>query len=110
MQGQNQDHFEAPEPEWSELRRAAIGERIRTIRRHRKLTQEKLAHRIGLDRRSIHRYEAAKRDPLLSVLILVADALDVPLALLVDDSLEINLVDAHRDERMSPPTWAARRK
>ncbi|MFI1535596.1 helix-turn-helix domain-containing protein [Streptomyces anandii] len=87
------------EPDWSALRRRAIGERIRTVRRHRELTQEQLAHTIGVDRRSIHRWETAQRDPVLSMLILIADALDVPLTLLVDNSLEVDLRQARRDER-----------
>ncbi|MEU6513594.1 helix-turn-helix transcriptional regulator [Streptomyces sp. NPDC046978] len=87
------------EPEWTAFRRRAIGERIRTARRYRGLTQEQLAHSIGLDRRSIHRYETAQRDPTLSNLILIADALEVPLSALVADSLELDLRDAHRDTR-----------
>ena len=88
------------EPDWSVLRRRAVGERIRTVRRHRKLTQEQLAHGIGIDRRSIHRYETALRDPTLSILLLIADHLDVPLALLVSASNELDLRHAHRDDRL----------
>lgn len=90
------------EPDWSVLRRRAIGERIRAARRHRKLTQEQLAHAIGIDRRSVHRYETAQRDPALSMLIRIADSLRVPLALLVSDSLQLDLRDAERDERPVP--------
>jgi len=87
------------EPDWSVLRRRAIGERIRTARRHRQLTQEQLAHVIGIDRRSVHRYETALRDPALSMLVLIADALDVSLAHLVDASNEVDMRHQHRDER-----------
>lgn len=89
------------EPDWIVLRRRAIGERIRTARRHRKLTQEQLANLIGIERRTIHRYETARRDPALSKLILIADALDTSLAALVTDSLELDMRNAHRDERPS---------
>ncbi|MET9122129.1 helix-turn-helix transcriptional regulator [Streptomyces sp. NPDC004528] len=88
-----------PEPEWSVLRRRVIGERIRTARLHRKLTQEQLANLLGIDRRSIHRYETARRDPALSMLVRIADALAVPLAVLVSDSLELDLRTARADER-----------
>ncbi|MFI5880779.1 helix-turn-helix domain-containing protein [Streptomyces sp. NPDC051554] len=87
------------EPDWSVLRRRAVGERIRTVRLHRELTQEQLANAIGIDRRSIHRYETARRDPSLSMLVRIADALNVPLWLLVSDSIELDLRDAVRDER-----------
>jgi transcriptional regulator with XRE-family HTH domain len=89
------------EPEWSVLRRRAIGERIRTARRHRKLTQEQLAHAIGLDRRTIHRYETALRDPTLSMLLLIADGLEISLAALVEVSSELDMRGARRDERPS---------
>ncbi|MGW0795884.1 helix-turn-helix domain-containing protein [Streptomyces sp. NPDC002692] len=88
-----------PEPEWSVLRRRVIGERIRTARLHRRLTQEQLANLLGIDRRSIHRYETARRDPALSMLVRIADALDVPLAVLVSDSVELDLRTAQADER-----------
>ncbi|MCX5239851.1 helix-turn-helix domain-containing protein [Streptomyces prunicolor] len=90
------------EPEWSVLRRRAVGERIRTVRLHRKLTQEQLANEIGIDRRSVHRYETAQRDPALSMLVRIADALNVPLWLLVSDSIELDLRDVARDERPGP--------
>nr|WP_272925237.1 helix-turn-helix transcriptional regulator [Streptomyces sp. SID4950] len=81
------------------MRRRAIGERIRTVRRHRKMTQEQVAHAIGADRRSVVRWERGQRDPALSMLVQIADVLDVPLALLVDDTLEIDLTVATRDSR-----------
>ncbi|MCX5601645.1 helix-turn-helix domain-containing protein [Streptomyces phaeochromogenes] len=77
------------ESEWSVQRRREIGERIRTVRRHRKLTQEQLAHQIGLDRRSIHRYETALRDPALSMLLRIARGLQVDLSVLVADNPDI---------------------
>lgn len=87
------------EPDWSVLRRRAVGERIRTVRLHRTLTQEQLANAIGIDRRSVHRYETARRDPALSMLVRIADALNVPLSLLVSDSIELDLRGVARDER-----------
>ncbi|MFJ8798550.1 helix-turn-helix domain-containing protein [Streptomyces sp. NPDC102487] len=89
------------EPDWVALRRRAIGERIRTARRHRGYTQEYLAILIGLDRRSIHRYETAQRDPQLSVLVQIADALEISLSSLVAVSAELDLRGARADERPS---------
>lgn len=69
------------------------------MRRHRKLSQEQLANLIEIDRRSVHRYETAQRDPALSMLLRMADALDVPVSLLVSGSIELDLRNAHRDAR-----------
>lgn len=47
------------------------------------MSQDGLAELVGLDRRSIQRYEAGTRDPRYGDLLLIARALDVPLAELV---------------------------
>lgn len=70
-------------PAWVLTRRQAIGDRIRTARRAASLSQVQLAERIGRDHKTIHRYEAATRVPTLIDLLLIADAVDVPLADLV---------------------------
>lgn len=72
-----------PIPEWVVIRRRAIGERIRRARLHADLTQEKLSERVGLDRTTIIRIEAGSSAALLDHLLLIADALGVPLADLV---------------------------
>ncbi|MGY4903331.1 helix-turn-helix domain-containing protein [Streptomyces sp. 900116325] len=72
-----------PLPEWVPTRRRAIGDRIRAARTHRNLTQEGLAEATGLDRKTINRIEQAANSPLLDHLLLIADALDIPLADLV---------------------------
>jgi len=70
-------------PDWVPARRREIGERIRTARIHAGLTQLELGHRIGRDHRTIHRWEYALRVPNLEDLLLLADAVGVPLADLV---------------------------
>ncbi|MEU9498274.1 helix-turn-helix transcriptional regulator [Streptomyces sp. NPDC048196] len=72
-----------PLPDWVPARRRAIGECIRSTRLHRNLTQERLAERAGLDRKTINRIENGVMSPVLDHLLLIADALDVPLAVLV---------------------------
>ncbi|MFJ7238201.1 helix-turn-helix domain-containing protein [Streptomyces olivaceus] len=64
-------------------RRRQVGERLRTARLHANLTQEQLGERIGRDRRTIHRWEYAVRVPDLEDLLLLADAVGVPLRDLV---------------------------
>jgi transcriptional regulator with XRE-family HTH domain len=70
-------------PDWVHARRREIGARIRDARLHADLTQVQLGERIGRDHRTIHRWEYALRIPNLADLLLIADALDVPLADLV---------------------------
>jgi len=72
-----------PMPDWVPTRRQAIGERIRTHRRNRDLSQVQLGERIGRDHKTIHRYEYGTSVPDLDDLLLIADALGVPLADLV---------------------------
>jgi transcriptional regulator with XRE-family HTH domain len=47
------------------------------------LTQERLAELAGLDRQAVNRIEQGHASPLLDTLILLADAVGVPLADLV---------------------------
>ncbi|WP_267244334.1 helix-turn-helix domain-containing protein [Streptomyces sp. PR69] len=70
-------------PEWVRSRRRAVGEQIRATRLRANLTQEAVALRIGMDRATYNRIEQGHASPLLDTLILIADALDVPLAELV---------------------------
>lgn len=70
-------------PAWVPARRREIGARIRAARRHSNLTQLQLGERIGRDHRTIHRWEYATSVPDLEDLLLLADALGVPLADLV---------------------------
>jgi transcriptional regulator with XRE-family HTH domain len=57
--------------------------RLREARLGAGLTQAQLAERIGREHRTIHRWEYAARIPSLEDLLLLADALNTPLADLV---------------------------
>jgi transcriptional regulator with XRE-family HTH domain len=72
-----------PLPPWVIARRHLLGERIAATRRELRLSQDQLADRIGLERRSIQRYESGERDPRYTDLLLIADALAVPVETLV---------------------------
>jgi transcriptional regulator with XRE-family HTH domain len=72
-----------PLPDWVPRRRAQIGLQIRAARRAAKLSQMQLGERVGRDHKTIHRWEAGATPPNLTDLLLVADALDTPLAELV---------------------------
>lgn len=70
-------------PNWVQARRREIGDRIRTARRTAGFSQIQLGERIGRDHKTVHRYETAQTPPDLVDLLLLADALDIPLADLV---------------------------
>lgn len=70
-------------PDWVPARRREIGERLRAARLEAGLTQLQLGERVGRDHRTIHRWEYAHRIPNLEDLLVLADALNVPLADLV---------------------------
>lgn len=72
-----------PQPDWLLPRRRAIGDQIRNARTYRGLTQVALGERIGRDHKTISRWENAQRIPNLEDLLLLADALHIPLAELV---------------------------
>lgn len=72
-----------PPPEAVLLRRVALGRRMRELRTAAGLSQDQLADRIGMERRSIQRYERGERDPRFSDLVLIADALGVSVVELV---------------------------
>ena len=64
-------------------RRQAIGDNIRAARTVNQLSQEKLGELAGLDRKTINRIEQGTHGTLIDHLLLIADALNVPLADLV---------------------------
>jgi transcriptional regulator with XRE-family HTH domain len=72
-----------PMPDWVPARRRQIGERIRLSRRTAGLSQVQLGEHVGRDHKTIHRWETAATNPNLVDLLLLADALGVPLADLV---------------------------
>jgi transcriptional regulator with XRE-family HTH domain len=72
-----------PLPDWVARRRQQVGLQIREARRRAGLSQIALGERIGRDHKTISRWENAHRAPDLTDLLLIADALNVPLAHLV---------------------------
>ena len=70
-------------PHWTLTRRHELGGRIRELRLHANLTQEVFAEMTGIDRRTVQRIEAGTSDPPYSSLLLIADALGIPLTDLV---------------------------
>ncbi|MFJ3097333.1 helix-turn-helix domain-containing protein [Streptomyces hydrogenans] len=73
----------APPPDWVLDRRRRIGAQIRAARLHANLTQEQVAHAVPMDRATYNRIEQGHAAALLDTLLLIADAIGVPLAELV---------------------------
>ncbi|MGY5048323.1 helix-turn-helix domain-containing protein [Streptomyces sp. 900105755] len=72
-----------PLPAWVLTRRRAIGDAIRAQREREKLSQEKLGELTGIDRKTVNRIEQGTYPTDIDRLLLIADALGVPLADLV---------------------------
>ncbi|HEY9370943.1 helix-turn-helix transcriptional regulator [Streptomyces sp.] len=73
----------APLPDWVLARRRRIGEQIRQARLHANLTQQAVGERTGIDRSAIIGIEYGRSAPSIDTLLLIADAIGVPLAELV---------------------------
>lgn len=72
-----------PPPDWVIARRRVIGDRIRAARKLADLTQEQVALRVPMDRATYNRIEMGHAAALLDSLILISDAIGVPLSDLV---------------------------
>lgn len=71
-----------------------LGDHLRRKRRESSLTQEELAHLSGVSKEMIAKIEQGRRYPRLTVLARLSQALDIPLAELVDDRPRL---DGHRE-------------
>lgn len=66
-----------PLPDWILTACVTLGHRIAALRRERGFSQDDLAERTGLERRTIQRYEGAVSSPGFAELLLIARALGV---------------------------------
>lgn len=70
-----------------------LGKRIRQAREELGISQEELAVRISRDQRSVSEYESGKRRIFAHDLPAIAQALNVPLIYLFEDSLSVDDLD-----------------
>lgn len=56
-----------------------FSERLKTLRKEKKLTQKELAEQIGISQKSYSHWESGKNEPSLENLIKLADLLEVSL-------------------------------
>ncbi len=57
-----------------------FGDRLRQVRRKRKITQEELAHRVGMDVSYLSEVENGRKEPCLRKMKEIAQGLGVTLA------------------------------
>ncbi|HEX5596346.1 MAG TPA: helix-turn-helix transcriptional regulator [Micromonosporaceae bacterium] len=72
-----------PRPDWVRQEQIAFGRRIARHRKAARLSQDQLADRMGVERRTVQRYENAVTDPRFADLLLIARALGIPPAQLL---------------------------
>lgn len=77
--------------EESRIREMTIGERIRYVRRLRRMSQEDLATALYTKKQTISAYENNKLELKVSVLIAIAAALDVTASYLLNESETIKV-------------------
>lgn len=74
-----------PRPDWVRRKQIALGHRIGDLRRAAELSQDQLADRMGVERRTVQRYENAVSDPRYADMLLLAHALGVHITDLTAD-------------------------
>jgi transcriptional regulator with XRE-family HTH domain len=67
-----------PDDQQLQMRRD-VGDRIRSLRARRGMSQEQLAAAVGVDRRTVINWEFARSVPDLDELVAVARAFEIPL-------------------------------
>lgn len=72
------------------LRALSLGERIRTIRKNKKITLKELGVMIGVSEQAIGQYERGERELKFKTLLLIAKALGVPVSELLNEECEGN--------------------
>lgn len=66
-----------------------IADQFRRVRKEKKMSQRDVAERMGVSHQSYQQYEAGTRQPKMSTISRIAEAMDVdPIVFLDDDMLE----------------------
>lgn len=66
-----------------------LGENIKKYRKQKGLTQKDLASKVGVTASTITKYEKGDLEPSLDTIKKIANVLDVPMATIIGDNLEI---------------------
>jgi transcriptional regulator with XRE-family HTH domain len=87
--------------------RKRVGERVRHRRIECEFTQEELAERLDLDESTIRAIEAGRRGVSLTVLVALAQALNVEPGSLIDEKATVSTSEAEAAQlvRALEPAW-----
>ena len=77
-----------------------IGEFLKTLRKDKKLTQEELADKMNVSRRTVSRWETGSNLPDLSILVELADLYDVDMREIFNGERKEETVDKDLKETM----------
>ena len=77
-----------------------IGEFLKTLRKDKKLTQEELADKMNVSRRTVSRWETGSNLPDLSILVELADLYDVDMREIFNGERNDETVDKDLKETM----------
>lgn len=77
-----------------------IGEFLKTLRKDKKLTQEELADKMNVSRRTVSRWETGSNLPDLSILVELADLYDVDMREIFNGERKDKAVDKDLKETM----------
>ena len=81
-----------------------FGDRLRSARMYRRITQQVMADRIGVALRTYQQYEQGRSTPSYELLVSIADALDVPTDFLLGRDAYLESLGASFDApRTDPP-------
>ena len=72
----------------------SLAENIRTLRKQRKLTQEKLAEALGVTVGAVYKWESGQSQPELNLLVEMADFFDTSVDVLLGYRMKDNSLDA----------------
>ena len=72
----------------------AIGARIRHLRKSKKMTLDELSERISIGLSMLGHIERGKNNPTIPVLDEIAEALGVHPAALIDESIDVDNIEA----------------
>ena len=65
-----------------------FGKALKAARKSAGLTQEELAQKCGMAKQNISRYENSEREPNIRTAKIIADALGIPLSILISEEKE----------------------
>lgn len=95
---------------WFMQRRYQVGARLRSLREGQQLSQEGLGELVGIDRKTVNRYEVGARAMNIDRAHALADALDVPVSWLFTDTWSTPGTPGAEADDLPPPPATPRHR